>query len=273
MPTENTNLSISTEPDGAAAPRPVEDAPQAELTRLAQEYGLDAGDYPNHQELAIAIQDRQTMIASLDKAAMLELVAWGRKTAAPDATKDALARQIAAIRSMRFAGLSQAALFALARLRQVQVADADDVPTLIRKLKRQESLLEKFKRKKRSFLGKLVSNLVGESDHPHEPTADPSVPPAAPRENIRQAIEESGFFGGITNRIKKSADQYLNQKLDEIEARIDRKLDEIDHRLGEWRDREIANRIKILKITLWASVIVGIVSLIYAWIKVYFIAA
>ncbi len=55
-------------------------------------------------------------------------------------------------------------------------------------------------------------------------------------------------------------------------ARIDRKLDEIDRRLAEWRDKEIANRIRILKITLWASVIVGIISLIYAYVKVYLCA-
>ena len=54
-------------------------------------------------------------------------------------------------------------------------------------------------------------------------------------------------------------------------TRIDRKLDEIDRRLAEWRDKEIANRIKILKITLWASVIVGIVSLIYAYVTEYLV--
>lgn len=87
---------------------------------------------------------------------------------------------------------------------------------------------------------------------------------------IKEEIEDAGLFGGITNRIKKSADTYINQKLDEIETRIDRKLDEIDRRLAEWRDKEVANRIKILKITLWASVIVGIVSLIYSYVKVNF---
>jgi hypothetical protein len=39
--------------------------------------------------------------------------------------------------------------------------------------------------------------------------------------------------------------------------------------LAEWRDKEVANRIRIIKITLWASVIVAIISLIYAYLKVY----
>ena len=88
---------------------------------------------------------------------------------------------------------------------------------------------------------------------------------------IKEEIEESGLFGGIASRVKKTADQYINQKLDEIESRIDRKLDEIDRRLAEWRDKEIANRIRILKITLWASIIVGIVSALYAYLQVYII--
>ena len=39
---------------------------------------------------------------------------------------------------------------------------------------------------------------------------------------------------------------------------------------AEWRDKEIANRIRILKITLWVSVIVGAFSLIYSYFQVYF---
>ena len=95
------------------------------------------------------------------------------------------------------------------------------------------------------------------------------TPPPPSAGTIKDEIEESGLFGGIAGRIKKSADAYVNQKLDEIESRIDRKLDEIDRRLAEWRDKEIANRLRILKITLWASVIVGALSLIYSYVKVY----
>src|SRR5207245_7600670 len=97
-------------------------------------------------------------------------------------------------------------------------------------------------------------------------TATTATSASSKAPSIKDEIEESGLFGGIAGRIKRSADEYLNQKLDEIEARIDRKLDEIDRRLGEWRDKEIANRIRILKITLWASVIVGVVSLLYSYI-------
>ena len=104
---------------------------------------------------------------------------------------------------------------------------------------------------------------------PSNPGVVTPVDPASTSGTIREEIEESGLFGGIANRVKRTADTYINQKLDEIESRIDRKLDEIDRRLAEWRDKEIANRIRILKITLWASIIVGIVSALYAYVQVY----
>ncbi len=56
-------------------------------------------------------------------------------------------------------------------------------------------------------------------------------------------------------------------KLDEIELRIDQKLNEIDQRLAEWRDREVANRLRILKITLGFTVVVAVLSLLYNYAK------
>jgi hypothetical protein len=127
-------------------------------------------------------------------------------------------------------------------------------------------------RKRRTLLGSVVSNLVGSGpaapSRPGAPATDASSDGRS--HSIKHEIEEAGLLGGLAGRIKKSADGYVNQKLDEIEARIDRKLDEIDRRLAEWRDKEIANRILILKITLWASVIVGLFSLIYSYVQIHF---
>jgi hypothetical protein len=141
-------------------------------------------------------------------------------------------------------------------------------------------------RKRRAVLGSIVSNMIGENDSATEyqflppvegrggaaggTTTTTSASAGSRDRSIKEEIEESGLFGGIASRVKKTADQYINQKLDEIESRIDRKLDEIDRRLAEWRDKEIANRLRILKITLWASVIVASLSLIYSYVKVNF---
>jgi hypothetical protein len=214
----------------------------------------------------------------MDREAMLDVIKWGRRSVAFNASKEQIAQQITQLRSMKFEGLSHRGLVILATMRGLPAGNDVPVPILIRRLKKQEGLFAKLNRKRRAMIGSIVSNMIGDGapeDAQYSATQTPGAPAApmvAPPQpgTIKDEIEESGLFGGIAGRIKKSADSYVNQKLDEIESRIDRKLDEIDRRLGEWRDKEIANRIRILKITLWASVIVGAFSLIYSYIKIYF---
>jgi hypothetical protein len=261
--------------------RQLSELPKDELEHLAEEFGLDPRDYKTPQHLVAALHDRRQMIAGFDREAMLEVVRWGRRPVLASLNKEQLAQEIVRIKSMRFEGLNQSGLVILAKLRGVRIGPNDEVPALVKKLKKQEGFFTRLNRKRRALIGSIVSNMLGESgaaatDYQFLPPTDaggPAAPAGQPNAatskapSIKDEIEESGLFGGIAGRIKRSADEYLNQKLDEIEARIDRKLDEIDRRLGEWRDKEIANRIRILKITLWASVIVGAFSLLYVYIK------
>jgi len=260
--------------------RQLSEWPRDELEHLAEEFGLDPTQYRSRQDLVAALHERRQVIASMDREAMLDVVRWGRRPVSYSAGNEQIAQEICRIRLMRFHGLSQRGLIVLGKLRGLDVTETDDIPTLVRKLKRGEGLFAKINRKRRAMLGQIVSNIVGETEsaagysyvpppQPGDGAAPPPRPEATRPASIKEEIEESGLFGGITNRIKKTADQYLNQKLDEIENRIDRKLDEIDRRLSEWRDKEVANRVRILKITLWASVIVGLCSLIYSYVSVY----
>jgi hypothetical protein len=259
-----------------APARQLPDLPKDELEHFAEEFGLDPSDYRTRQNLVAAIHERRQMIAGFERDAMLDVVRWGRRPVAVNASKEDLAKEICRIRLMRFEGLSQRGLIVLAKLRGAKIVGDEPVPVLIRKLKKQEGLFKRFNRKRRAWLGGMVANMLGEEPKGDYEFLPPTQSGAAPSPvsqdsaTIRDDIEEAGLIGGIASRVKKTADSYLNQKLDEIEARIDRKLDEIDRRLGEWRDKEIANRIKILKITLWVSVIVGVFSLIYSYIQVYF---
>lgn len=256
--------------------RQLHELPKDELEHLAEEYGLRPREYKTRQHLVGAIHERRQAIAAMDREAMMDCVRWGRRPVTQTATKDQLAQEIVRIKTMRFGGLSQRGLVVLARLRGMKVQGDDPIPALVKKLKKQEGFFSRLNRRRRSFLGRMVSNMLGEGESTGSaadyqylpPTADAAGPAAGGKApSIKEEIEEAGLFGGITSRIKRSADEYLNQKLDEIEARIDRKLDEIDRRLAEWRDKEIANRIRILKITLWASVIVGAFSLVYSYVK------
>lgn len=273
-----TQVTVVREPPPAAvtsAPpqRQLSELPKDELNHLAEEFGLDSTQFKTRQDLVTAIHSRRQLIASMNRDAMLDVVRWGRRPITANASKEQIAQEIARVRSMRFAGLSQRGLIVLGKMRDLEIAENEPVPSLVRKLKRKEGFFHKLNRKRRAVLGGMVASMIGETESaadyqflPAETTSPDVVPPRT--STIKEDIEESGLIGGITNRLKKNADAYLNQKLDEVEARIDRKLDEIDRRLAEWRDKEIANRIKILKITLWASVVVGAFSLIYSYVTV-----
>jgi hypothetical protein len=267
---EMTSPRTPTHPPG----RQLSELPRDELDHLAEEFGIDPTKYKDRQSLVSAIHDRRQLISSLDRNAMLDVVRWGRRPVTASAGKEQIAQEIARIRTMRFAGLSQPGLFVLAKLRGCEVREDDSVPMLVRKLKQKEGFFARMSRKRRALMGSMVARMIGEEgprDYQFLPGENVAASAPSAGSTIKEDIEESGLVGGLTNRVKKMADAYLNQKLDEIEARIDRKLDEIDRRLAEWRDKEIASRIRILKITLWASVIVAIVSLIYSYVMEVFV--
>lgn len=269
---------VPTEP-GVARPMRL---PTDELASLAADYGLDPTRYRRRGELVVALAERRSLIQSLDRPAMLEIVRWGRRPVPADASKERLAQEIARVKRWQFAELSHEALGVLARLRGLKVRGGETSRELIKKLQKSEGLGARLSRRRRVLVANLAARIVGEEEviggseeqykflpsegQPDAPPALPSSSATPPPDTLRDRIEERGLFGGLADRVRRSADSYVNQKLDEIEARIDRKLDEIDKRLGEWRDKEVANRIRILKITLWASVIVSIVSLIYAYL-------
>ena len=274
-PTPSTGIIPSTPPA-----RQLSELPKDELDHLAEEFGLDPADFKSRQHLVTALHERRQAIAAMEREAMLDVIKWGRRPVTYNAGKEQIAQEIVRIRSMKFDGLSQRGLVVLATLRGLNMTMADPVPKIVKKLKKQEGIFSKINRKRRAMLGAMVSRMIGDDtadDYQFLPPQQPgpqgervaTTAPPAPAGTIKDEIEESGLFGGIAGRIKKSADSYVNQKLDEIESRIDRKLDEIDRRLAEWRDKEIANRIRILKITLWASVIVGAFSLIYSYSQLY----
>lgn len=267
------NLPAPIDEPSRVTVRPVDvrlnDVPIEELRRLADELGLDSRSLEDRSALTAAIHDRRAMIANLDRESLLDILRWAGRRGSALASNEQLAVEIARVRSMRFAGLSHRGLVALARLRGIDVDANAPTPQVVEKLKEIEGFFAKLNRKRRAMVGKWVSKMIGEeAESPPTSNPTPNNSPTETERNIRHEIEESGLIAGITGRVKRSADQYINHKLDEIEQRIDRKLDEIDRRLGEWRDKEIANRIRILKISLWATVIVGIVTLTISYLRV-----
>src|SRR5262249_54372433 len=149
------------------------------------------------------------------------------------------AREIARIQRSNYDSLSTRGLLALARLRGITAGPSDQAGDIIDRLRKHEGFWKRFSRKRRAWVGSLVANLLDSEEPgtaadyrflPEDETAN-----GAARTSLKHDVEEHGIVGGIAQRLRGAADDYLKEKLDEIEARIDAKMEEIDRRLGEWR--------------------------------------
>ncbi len=253
---------------GASA-RGIGDLPRDELLRYARQLGLDPRLDAAGGELVRRVRERQELLLELDREAMLDVVVWGRRPVRRSASKEKLAQEIAAIHRTDYAALSVRGLRALAALRGAATASSTDEPaTLIARLRRADGFFQRLARTRRKIVGAVISGLLNGAnggdggEYQFLPEDDTSQ-----KVSLREEIEGRGLVGGLASRLRGVADDYVRGKLDEIEARIDRKLDEIDRRLAEWRDREVANRLKIIRITLAASVLFALLSLGYHLFK------
>lgn len=246
---------------------PIRELPRDELRAYADLLGIELREGTDDAQLIAAVEDRLKLIESLPREQMLEAVVWARQPVKKSATKIDLVREILQIKRVRFAGLSTEALRAMALIHGCDVEPDDGRDQLRRKLKRREGFWHKFRRKRRALFGKMIAKMVGDG-HSDEYRF---LPEERRPLSLKERIEDEGVVSGLTGRLRGAADTYVKEKLDEIEARIDRKLEEIDRRLAEWRDREIINRMRIIKITLFASVVVALLSLAYVYVKANFL--
>lgn len=244
----------------------INELPDDELIIYGCELGLSLDRKMGRGELLRRVRERQELLLELDREALLDVVVWARVPVRQSAGKEELAKSIATITKMDFKTLDDRGLAALARLRGISVGSNDPRDFIVARLRDIEPLWDRVRRNRRKLVGGLISKVVGES------SADDSgdyrfLPENVTPPSLKTHITEQGVVGGIATRLRGVADDYVREKLDEIEARIDHKLDEIDIRLAEWRDKEITNRLRIIKITLVASVLVAILSLAYNALK------
>ena len=239
------------------------DLPRDELLHYARKNGLSVEAGTPRGELLRIIRERQKLLADLDKAALLDVVVWARLPVRQSVSKEQLAQHIATIAKPRFHGLSDRGLTALARLHGVKLQQGDDRPTIEKRLRRKAGLWARVQAKRRSLVGSILTKLVEGKN----PEGEYRFLPEDEGSSLKETIENVGVVGGIAQKLRGAADLYVSEKLDEIERRIDCKLDEIDRRLGEWRDREVRNRLRIIKITLVTAIIVAVISLGYDYIK------
>jgi len=243
---------------GTAPTVSLSELPDDELVRYVSDLGLALPASVPRGELLRRIRERQELLLELDRDALLDIVIWARRPVRQSVGKEALARHISRIDRVRFDGLSQRGLEALARLRGLGTRPGEPRDELERRLRKAAGFWGRVRRARRELVAGLISRAIegqGSEEYRFLPEDETS--------RLREHMEDQGVMGGIARRLKGVADDYVREKLDEIEARIDRKLDEIDRRLSEWRDREVSNRLKILKITLLVSILVAVMSLGY----------
>ncbi|MDD4890063.1 MAG: hypothetical protein PHU85_09040 [Phycisphaerae bacterium] len=234
-----------------------------ELLAHAESMGLELSRRISDDELIDQVSRRVRLIESLPREVLAEVTTWAGLGVPADANKNDFVRPISKLTHTKFPGLSDEGVRTIALLLGCDIEPDDDRKSITRKIKAKEGFFQKFRRKRRAFVGKLIAGMIGD-------TPDHDLPEDKRPMGLRERIEQEGIVSGLTGKIRGAADDYVREKLDEIEARIDRKLDEIDRRLAEWRDREIANRLKIIRITLLASIIVALMSLGYVWLKAHF---
>lgn len=241
--------------------------PDDELGRYARKLGLRLSPDEERAERLRRVRGRLVLLERLDREAMLDIVKWARVPVWASIAKEQLASEIADIQKVDYERLPEPGLRALALLREVPCDPHDSRGDIEQRLRKAETLGDWFTRKRRAVAAKLLTRLI---DAPPEKSGEYQFLPesgAAKGPSLREEIEGRGIVGSLTNRLRGAADDYVRTKMDEIELRIDRKLDEIDKRLGEWRDREVANRLRIVRITLLASVLVAGLSLAYKYVS------
>lgn len=237
-------------------------ADRGQLLQAADRLGFRPEPDVDEHTLAEMILLRRQMLEDLDRDCLVELLRWADRPVVQEATALEMARELMGVRKMTFAGLSPEALRALAVIRGIDLQDDAEPRRVIRAMKDTEPIWDKLSRKRRRLVGKLLSNVIGDVEAARQRQSRTG-------RSLKERIEEHGVVGGLADGLRGAADEYIAAKLDEIEHRIDTKLDQIDQRLAEWRDREIANRLRIIKITLVASVIVALISLAYAYFSKY----
>jgi hypothetical protein len=238
----------------------------AELLAL----GLRLPNSANRAELIDQLMSRREWIERIDRTLLSELSVWSNLKLSSEASNEAIVRQLLARSGGELKELSDGALALLARLRGIVLRPQMDREEIERRLDPWQGIRQAWRRRRRRFIGSLVSRAFGDSAAKERSVpvdASEASVDASVESSIRRQIEERGVVGGIANKLRGAADDYIAAKLDEIELRIDLKLDEVDRRLAEWRDQEISNRLRILKLTLIFAIVVASISLGYDYLR------
>ena len=237
---------------------------RSNLIRQANRLGMVIRGGWSDEELTKRLALRREQIESLDWGGLMDIMTWAKHPVPTRPNKLAVAQIILAHKRGHYQGLSHKGLVSLALLRNVKIKNKDSARKIMSRLRRSEGMWGYVLRKRDKVVGSVLSTLVDA-----EPQINGSNGPVNQSEGLtlQEHIEQKGLIEGLGSGLRGAADGYLSEKMQEIEDRIDYKLDEIDRRLAEWRNRELTNRLRMIKITLAVSVVIALLSLLYTYIR------
>ena len=237
---------------------------RSDLIRQTKRLGMAVRDSWTDEELGKRLAARREQIERLDWGGLMDIMAWAKHPVPTRPDKLAVAQIILAHKRGHYQELSHRGLVTLAILRNVKVKDKDSAGKIMSRLRRSEGIWGYVLKKRDKLVGSVLSNLVDA-----EPQIKSSEGSASQSETLtlQEHIEQRGLIEGLGSGLRGVADGYIREKMQEIEDRIDYKLDEIDRRLAEWRNRELTNRLRMIKITLAVSVVIALLSLLYTYVR------
>jgi len=235
---------------------------RVELETVAEGYAVTVDPEDSAETLAEKVRAVRRAIDEVPRHRLVSLLEWaGLPYDAAAASKDRMARKILRAKFRDFAGLEVEDMRALARLRGVEYADVDDAKALARKLDPRGLVSRLWNKVTGRVVGMLLASVPDEEmDEGPEGAGEESLA-------MKRHIRQKGLMEGVKTYVRSSLDSYLLEKMDEIEERVDTKLEEIDRKMDLWREKEVRYRLRLIKITLVAAVLVALVSLVYESVK------
>ena len=232
--------------------RALEELSDVELRGIAEDLGLDVGRKESRTGLIERIRDRHRVIDEVSREEFARIVRWAGEEVKDFHAKALLVRRFYRLNFRRTEGLTPDDVRIVARLHGIEFAEDAPPEEIAGKVEASaKRWTDVLKRASGRVVGYIAKKVAGADD-------DEMTPPEDEAKEV-----SAGLRKGFKAALRFSMDDYIAEKLDEIEARIDRKLDELDRKMDDWRTREVRHRLRIIKYTIIGTVVVAVVSIIY----------
>lgn len=238
--------------------RTLEELSDVELRGRAEDIGLEAPKKEHRVDLIARVRARQEVIDGVSRQELAGILRWAGEEVKDFHAKELLVRKFYRVNFKRTAGLGSEQVRIVARLHQLEFDERTTDEELARAVEAHaKRWTDVLKRAGGRVVGFIARQVAGDRRG-----GDEMESPEEPEARVSEGLKK-----GFKAALRFSMDDYITEKLDEIETRIDRKLDELDRKMDDWRAREVRHRLRIIRYTIVATVIVAVISILYKYIR------